>query len=230
MTNIFLLNVFADKNHVAPKLSLINVLALNYLLKSKIFVSEDRQLLAAHLILDYEPILHIFQDVGQALRAGNPKLARVDIFKPGFMARRDLPPVVLPARPIPQEVAAPREETTSTHLSLEVEVDQFHLDEKGEAPDRPVEVLDFEAGLDRSSAIDFLRLVVAWIDSNEENEDMALNRNRSLRDLFTDRNKESSSNEATKFQVPPTLPPPPLLPLTDLKLNVMKDLKKKRPM
>ena len=42
------------------------------------------------------------------------------------------------------------------------------------------------------------------------------------------RNKGSSSKEATKSQVPPTLPPPPHLPSTDLGLNVMKDLKKKR--
>ena len=77
--------------------------------------------------------------------------------------------------------------------------------------------------------VDFLRLVVARIDSSEEEEDMTLNQMRSLRDLLDDRNKGLSSKEATKSQVPPTLPPPPSLPLTDLGLNVMKDLKKKRP-
>ena len=64
LTNIFLLNVFTDKNHVTPKLSLINVPALNYLLRLEAFVSEDGQLQVAHLILDYEPISRIFQDVG----------------------------------------------------------------------------------------------------------------------------------------------------------------------
>ena len=77
--------------------------------------------------------------------------------------------------------------------------------------------------------VDFPRLVVARIDSSEEEEDMTLNQMRSLRDLLDDRNKGLSSKEATKSQVPPTLPPPPSLPLTDLGLNVMKDLKKKRP-
>ena len=77
--------------------------------------------------------------------------------------------------------------------------------------------------------VDFLRLVVARIDSSEEEEDMTLNQMRSLKDLLDDRNKGLSSKEATKSQVPPTLPPPPSLPLTDLGLNVMKDLKKKRP-
>ena len=122
MTNIFFLNVFTDKNHVAPKLSLINVPTFNYLLRSEVFVSEDGQLQAAYLILDYEAISLIFQDVGQALKTGNPKLAQVDVSKPGFLAQRDLPPVVLPAWPIPQEVATPRKEAASTHLSLEAKI------------------------------------------------------------------------------------------------------------
>ena len=169
------------------------------------------------------------------MRAGNPRLARVDISKPRFLARRDLPTVVLPTQPIPLEVAALREETTSTHLSFKAEIDQFHLDEEGEAPDRLVEVSDSEAGLDRSSVVDFPRLVVTQIDTSEEEEeeeeeeDMALNQRRSQRDHLAERNKGSSSKEATKSQVPPTLPPPPPLPPTDLGLNVIKDLKKKSP-
>ena len=63
----------------------------------------------------------------------------------------------------------------------------------------------------------------------EEEEDMALNQWRGLRDLLAERNKGSSSKEATKSQVPPTLPPPPPLPSTGHGLNAMKDLKKKRP-
>ena len=47
---------FADKRHIVLRLSLTNVEALNYLLRSEIFVSEDRQLRAIHLILDFEPI------------------------------------------------------------------------------------------------------------------------------------------------------------------------------
>ena len=94
-------------------------------------------------------------------------------------------------------------------MSLKVEIDQFHLDEDGEALDRLVEVLDSKARLDRSSVADFSRLVVARIDSSEEEEDMALNQRRSLRDLLAERNKGLSSKEATKSQVPPTLPPPP---------------------
>ena len=87
---------FADKEHVSSKISCVNVLGLNFLLRLKIFVSKDRQLQAAHLILGYETLSRIYQDAGQALRAGNRHLARIDVSKPGFLARRDFPPVVLP--------------------------------------------------------------------------------------------------------------------------------------
>ena len=105
------------------RLSFINIPGLNKLLGSEIFISEDRQLQAAHLILDYEPLSRIFQDAGQAIRAGDLTLARIDVFKLGFSARRDLPPVELPIQRAPQEVSASREETTFTHLSLKAEID-----------------------------------------------------------------------------------------------------------
>ena len=65
---------------------MVNVQALNYLLRFEIFVSEDGQLRAAHLILDYEPFSCAFVDVGQAIRAGSPRLARIDVSKLGFLA------------------------------------------------------------------------------------------------------------------------------------------------
>ena len=65
---------FADKNHVAPRLSLVNVPTLKKLLRSKIFVSEDEKLLVAPLILDYEPLSRIFQDAGQTIKAGDLRL------------------------------------------------------------------------------------------------------------------------------------------------------------
>jgi len=48
--------VFADKRYVVPHLSLVNVVDLNRVLRSEVFVSEDRQLRAVHLILDFEPL------------------------------------------------------------------------------------------------------------------------------------------------------------------------------
>ena len=41
LTTIFFSDVFADKDHVALRISLTNISALNYLLRSEIFVSED---------------------------------------------------------------------------------------------------------------------------------------------------------------------------------------------
>jgi len=53
-------NVFVDKMHVAPRLSLVNVLGLNKLLRSEVFISEDR-FQVIHLILNYEPLLRIYK-------------------------------------------------------------------------------------------------------------------------------------------------------------------------
>ena len=104
---------------------MVNVQALNYLLRFEIFVSEDGQLRAAPLILDYEPLSRAFVDVGQAIRVGSPRLARIDVSKPGFLARRDLPPVQLPIQLVLQEVAVPGDGIDSSHSSLKAEIDQF---------------------------------------------------------------------------------------------------------
>ena len=169
------LDVFADKNHVAPRLSFVNVLGHNKVLRSEIFISEDRQLRAAHLILEYEPLSHSFQDASQAIKVGDPKLNHIDVSKLGFLALRDPSPVVLPLQQVPQEVAALREETDSTYLSLEAKINQFCLDEGGEVLEKPIKLFDSKADFDRFSMANPPRLVVAWIDSSSEEEEMTLN-------------------------------------------------------
>ena len=99
--------MFADNNQVYPRLSLTNVAALNYLLKSEIFVSEEGQLQAVHMILEFKPISKIFQEIGHAIRAGDPRLARIDVSKTDFVTRDDLPPVILPIRQNPPSLAIP---------------------------------------------------------------------------------------------------------------------------
>ena len=64
-------------------------------------MNDDRQLQAAHLILDYEPISRTFLDVGNSIRANNYRLAHIDVSRPGFLAPHDLPPV---DHPIPQGI------------------------------------------------------------------------------------------------------------------------------
>ena len=65
-----------DKTQVNHQISLINVPALNYLLRSQIFVNDDGQLLAAHLILDYKPLSRSFLDVSNVIKANDYRLAR----------------------------------------------------------------------------------------------------------------------------------------------------------
>ena len=163
--------------------------------------------------------------------------------KPGFLARRDLPLVTLPILQNPQPaVQLPpqdnpgaavfvEEETESSCISLEEEIDEFYFKE-----DNPkallIELLDAEGEPDRNSAIGVPPLVISCPEnsSDEEVDDMALNKgNKSLRELMAARSKGQTSKAPTKSQTPSNLPPaPPQVP-ADLDLKVNPDLKKKRP-
>ena len=101
--------IFADKRYVAPNINFVNVADLNKVLKSEVFVSEDKQLRAIHLILNFQPLFDKFQDVGHAIRAGDPRLARIDVLVPRFLAREDIVPVDLPSCCPPYEAAVLRE-------------------------------------------------------------------------------------------------------------------------
>ena len=101
--------IFADKRYVAPNINFVNVADLNKVLKSEVFVSEDKQLRAIHLILNFQPLFDKFQDVGHAIRAGDPRLARIDVLVPRFLARKDIVPVDLPSCHPPHEAAVLRE-------------------------------------------------------------------------------------------------------------------------
>ena len=123
-----------------PKLSLINVPALNYLLRSQIFVNDDGQLCAVHLILDYEPISRTFLDVGNSIRANDYRLVPIDVSRPGFLAPHDFPPVdhFIPqgipfaAQPLQQVPLGQAivEEGAASSSSLEEEIDKFQLKRK----------------------------------------------------------------------------------------------------
>ena len=150
LTMISSSDIFADKRHVTPRLSLVNVPAFNYLLRSEIFISEDRQLRATHLVLYYEPSSRIFQEAGQAIRAGDPRLACINVFVPGFLARRDCPPVILPPQWIlPEAAAASKEEIASSRSFLKKEIDKFHFEEEETQGAQIVHILDTEEETDR---------------------------------------------------------------------------------
>ena len=129
-----------DKSYTNPKLSLINVPTLNYMLRSQIFVNDDGQLRAVHLILDFEPISKSFLDVGNSIRADDYRLARIEVSWPDYLAPYDLPPV---DHPIPQGIpfaAQPLQqvslreaiigEGTASSSSLEQEIDRFKFEEE----------------------------------------------------------------------------------------------------
>ena len=140
VSNCLVFLYLTDKEQVTPRISLINVSTLNYLLRSQIFVNDDGQLRAAHLILDYEPLSRSFLDVGNTIRANNYRLARIDVSQPHFLVPHDLPPV---DHPIPQGVPlaaqpiqqvplgqAVAEEGIASSSLLEEEIDKFQFEEE----------------------------------------------------------------------------------------------------
>ena len=131
---------------------MVNVPALNFLLRSEIFVREDEQLQSAPLILDFVPLTRSLVDAGQAIRADSPRLARIDVSISGFLASTDLPPVQLPAQRAFPTVIVPEEEAGSLNSSLEEQIDQFQFIEEGGVSARVVKLSNSNIDLDRASA------------------------------------------------------------------------------
>ena len=119
-------------------------------------MSEIRQLRAVHLILDFEPISRVFQEIGHAIKAGDPWINRIDVSRPDFLARENLPPVRLPVQQIPPPLIIPlqqvplkasvvaEEEIASSRLSLEEDIDQFRFMEDVGPSEKLVDISDFE--------------------------------------------------------------------------------------
>ena len=151
-------------------------------------------------MLDFEPLSNVFQDVGQAIRASNPRIHRIDVSWPSFLAREDLPPVELPPQCLPHEVVTPREETASSCLSLKAEIDQFHFKkDKEENVDLIIRLSDFEDKLDRQSATHSPRLIITHVNPNsEKDEEMDINLRKVLKGLLATMSKGRSSKDAPK--------------------------------
>ena len=154
---------------MSPNLNLINIVDLNKVLRAKVFVSEDKQLRAIHLILDFKPLSDKFQDMGHAIRANDPRLALIDVLVPGFLAREDIMQVKLPSCHSPRETVVLREETVFSRLSLEVEINWFHLEEEREKQGDPViQVSDSEGELDRFLGVRTSDFIVAHIGNSSQ--------------------------------------------------------------
>ena len=189
-----------DKTQVNPRISLINVPALNYLLKSQIFVNDDGQLRVAYLILDYELLSRSFLDVDNAIRANDYRLARIDVSRPNFLATYDLLPV---NHPIPQSVPlatqpiqqvplgqAVAEEGIASSFSLEEEIDWFQLEEEEMQGVEAIVISEAEEETDEYSCIQTLAPIVTYVEDSSDNEveEMAPKSGKSLRELMKGRN------------------------------------------
>ena len=202
-------------------------------------MNDDGQLQAAHLILDYEPLLRSFQDVGNAIRANDCRLARIDVSRPPFLAPHDLPSV---DHPIPQGVplaAQPIqqvplgqdvvEEGIASSSSLEEEIDKFQLEEEAQGVEAIV-ISEAEEEKDKYSCIQTPAPIITYVEDSLDNEaeEMAPKSGQSLRELMKGRNKVPTPQEANKSKPPVNPPfPPPQLP-ADLRLKPNPELRRKR--
>ena len=128
-------------------------------------MSEDRQLRAVHLILDFEPISRVFQEIGHTIRAGDPRINRINVSKSDFLAREDLPFVKLPVQQIPPPLIIPlqqvpleapvaaKEEIASSRLSLEEEIDQFRFVEDVGSSKKPIDISNSETEFVNQSSV-----------------------------------------------------------------------------
>ena len=221
--------MFADKKHVTPRLSLTNTAALNYLLRSEIFVSEDGQLRFIPLILGYtsksEP-----QPRGNAITLGDRRLNRIDVARKTFLAPFDLnpvphpnpqgiPPLVQPIQQVPLQTVA-EERVASSTPSLDEQIDQFKFEEEGS---EEVQILSSEEAPDRQSAAPVLNLALP--EDSEEEDMLPLGQLMKNRRNATTAAKGTGTSQPTANLPPP--PPPPPAP-KDPGLKPMPDLKKKR--
>ena len=165
-----------DKEHVTPRLSLTNVAALNYLLRSQIFVNDNGQLRVAHLILDYEPLSRTFQEVNNAIKANDYRLARIDVSRPHFLASHDLLPV---DHPIPQGVPlaaqpilqvplgiAIADEGIASSSSLEEEIDKFQFEEEEPQGVEAIVISEAKEEIDEYSCIHAPTPVITYLEDS----------------------------------------------------------------
>ena len=112
-------NDFADKHAAEPNFSLVNKESLDKVLRAEVFVHEDNQLRAAHLILWYKPISTRFQAPKCVIKAKDPHLYHISVVVPGFLLPEGIliPEGALVAQPISKDI--PKVALPSQHLAGE---------------------------------------------------------------------------------------------------------------
>ena len=203
-------------------------------------MNDDGQLRAAHLILDYQPLPRTFQEVGNAIKANDYRLACIDVSQPNFLAPHDLPPV---DHPVPQGVPlatqpiqqvpirlAVAEEGIASSSSLKEEIDKFQFEEEELQGVEAIIISEAKEETDEYSCIQTPAPIITYVEDSSDNEaeKMAPKSGQSLRELMKGRNKAPTPQEANKSKPlvnPPS--PPPQLP-ADLGLKPNPELRRKR--
>ena len=209
-------------------------------MKSQIFVIDDGQLRAAHLILDYEPLSKTFQEVNNAIKANDYRLARIDVSQPHFLVPYDLPLVnhpipqgvplaTQPIQQVPLGITVAKERTASSS-SLEEEIDKFQFKEEKPKEVEAIFISEAEEETDEYSCVQAPASVITYVEdsSNSEVKEMAPKSNQSLREFMKRRNKVSTPQEANKSKPPVNPPPPPPQLPADLRLKSNPELRRKR--
>ena len=142
-------------------------------------MNNDGQLRAAYLVLDYEPFSRSFQDVGNAIRANDYRLAHIDVSRPHFLAPHNLPPV---DHPIPQGVplaAHPvqqvplgqivAQEGIASFSSLKEEIDKFQFEEETQGVETIV-ISEAEEETDEYSCIQTPAPLITYVENSSDNE------------------------------------------------------------
>ena len=160
--------------------------------------------------MDYEPLSRSFQDVGNAIKANDYRLARIDVSRPHFLAPHDLPPV---DHPIPQGVSlatqpiqqvplgqAVAKEGIAFSSSLEEEIDKFQFEEEETQGVEAIVISEAEEEIDEYSCIQTRAPIITYVEDSSDNEaeEMASKSGQSLRELMKGRNKVSTPQEANK--------------------------------
>ena len=221
VSNYLFFLCLTDKTQVNLWISLIDIPALNYLLRSQIFVNDDGQLWAAHLILDYKPLSRSFLDVSNAIRENDYRLARIDVSRPNFLAPYDLPPVDHPilqgvslaAQPIQQVPLgqAVAEEGIASSSSLEEEIDRFQFEEEEMQGVEAIVISEVEEETDENSCIQTPTSIVTYVEDSSDNkaEEMAPKSGKNLRELMKGRNMVPIPQDTNKSKPLVNPPPPP---------------------
>ena len=173
-------------------------------MRSQIFVSDDGQLQAIHLILDYKPFSTTFQEVGNTIRANDYRLAHIDVSRPHFLAPYNLPPIdhlvwqgiplaVPPIQQVPLEVVA-AEERVASSFSLEEEIDKFQFEEEETQGVETIFISEAEEETDRYLCIQASAPMITYVEDSLDNEveEMPPKSDKSLRELMKGRNKVSN--------------------------------------